>query len=289
MEARLWLTPSGNVSKLIGGIIARYQELLGIIIYAYCVLGNHLHLLIKAPLSNTDEFCENVDREISRRINWKHKREGKLWARRYDDRPVLSEEDLLEAFLYVSTNAVRHGLVSNATAWPGLNSVKHSLTERDRRFSFCHHSVPSGKERISTHRLKLTLLPQFAALSKDERVAKLSALLNERMEQIAKDRKAAGQGFLGLKAIFELPAGSIPLNVSRTPRTLCFTGNRKLYKQFKQSFKHRMALYADASFRYRLGDLNAVFPEHSFKPPLHRAPRFIPFKPLSPDFLKNPH
>ena len=30
-EARLWLTPSSNVAKLVGGVLARYQELLEIV------------------------------------------------------------------------------------------------------------------------------------------------------------------------------------------------------------------------------------------------------------------
>jgi len=81
----MWITPSSNVKKLIGGIIARYQEFLQIEIYAYCILSNHLHLLIKSPNGNTDEFCENVNREIARRLNWKHHREGQFWSRRYDD------------------------------------------------------------------------------------------------------------------------------------------------------------------------------------------------------------
>ena len=52
--------PTAKNTKLIGGIIARYQELLGVEIYAYTILSNHIHLLIKAPRGNSDEFIENI-------------------------------------------------------------------------------------------------------------------------------------------------------------------------------------------------------------------------------------
>ena len=66
MEARLWIGLSSNVRKILGGILARYQELLEIELYSYCILGNHMHLLARAPKKNMDEFCENVNREIAR-------------------------------------------------------------------------------------------------------------------------------------------------------------------------------------------------------------------------------
>jgi len=47
--------PTAKNTKLIGGIIARYQELLEVEIYAYTILSNHIHLLINAPRGNADE------------------------------------------------------------------------------------------------------------------------------------------------------------------------------------------------------------------------------------------
>lgn len=286
VEARLWLTLSANVKKLIGGIIARYQELLGIEIFAYCILRNHLHLLIKAPLSNTDEFCENVNREIARRINWKYRREGPLWGRRYDDQEVLSEEDLLEGFLYVTTNPTRHGLLRDSSKWPGLNSFEHALNEKDRIFSFYHYSALDDERKVTSHRLKLSVLPQFAALPKDKRTKLLRELLDNRMQQIAKEREAKGLGFLELEQLLAQEPGSQPISISRSPRPPCYTKCKELRKQFRKLLRERMQHYSDASFRYRLGDSEVPFPEYSFKPPLHRRPRLVPFKPLGPDSLK---
>ena len=279
-EARLWISPTANVRKLIGAIIARYQEIFGIELFAYNVLGNHMHLLVRAPRSNIDEFCENVNREIAKRINWRNKREGKFWGRRYDDQQVLSEEDLLEAFLYVTTNPTKHGLVSNSQDWPGLNSYEHCLTEKDRNFSFNHYSE---EPRVTKHRLKLSVLPAFKGLSKSKRTALIKRLLVKRTNEIAKER---GKGFLGLQALLDQAPGERPGKVSKSPRPRCYTKCPELRRNFRKLDRARRDEYSYASMRYRVG-IDVTFPEFSFKPPVHRAPRLIPFKPLTKEHFKN--
>ncbi len=52
-EARLWMVPSRNLEKVLGGIVARYQEICGVEIYAYTFLSNHYHLIVRAPKENS--------------------------------------------------------------------------------------------------------------------------------------------------------------------------------------------------------------------------------------------
>jgi len=270
------------MEKLIGGILARYVEAFGVELLAYSVLGNHIHLLVRAPNGNLDEFCENVNREVARRVNWLNKRKGKFWHRRYDALEVKSEEDLLDAFLYVSTNPTKHGLVRDSRDWPGLISFQHALTGSDRRFSFQLYS----EERVTHHKLKLTPLPQYAKISQKKRRKELEKLLEERMERLARERKENGQGFLGLSTILAQEPGAIPQNVSHAPRPSCFSKCPILIAAHNKAERLRRQQYELASMRYRLG-LEADFPKYTFKPPTHRKPRIIPFQPLTPDFFKN--
>jgi len=244
------------------------------------VLGNHLHLLARAPLGNIDEFCENVNREIARRLNWKHKREGKFWARRYDDQEVISEDDLVEAFLYINTNPTRHGLLEDSRKWPGLSSYEQSLNETARRYSFQHYT---DGYKVTTHKLRLSVLPTFKRTSFKARREKIRKLLLERQAEISKEREGR---FLGLGKLLEHIAGEIPRKISRSPRPGCYTKSTELRREFLASERIRRARYDEASIRYRSG-LEAYFPEHTFKPPLHRLPRVIPFTPLTPEHFKN--
>ena len=269
------MPPTQKVRRLIGGIIARYQEKLGIEIYSYVILSNHLHLLIKSPKSNTDEFMENVNREITRRINWKFRREGSLWGRRYSEQEVITEEDLVEVFLYINTNMCRHGLVDTPSKWGGLHSAEQVVSERRRRFSFYLYSKKDllGRPVKETHYLKLSVLPQFRELSQKRRKKKVRLLLDTRVKDIREGREKNGEGFLGVRKLLEQSVGDVPRNVSKSARPSCYTKCKVALKKFQRERRRLREIYAECSIKFRLGDLSVRFPEHTYKPPLHRAPR----------------
>jgi REP element-mobilizing transposase RayT len=280
------MRPNKKVRKLIAGIIARYAEIFQVEIYACIVLSNHYHFLIRALLGNSDEFAENVNREIARRVNWINRREGKFWARRYDDQPILNEDDLLEAFLYITTNAVKHGLVEDPSKWPGFTTYEQNISETPKEYAFYHYSAQDGQERVTYHTLKITPLPQFKDMKKKKRLQEVKELIAERTRALVESRKANGQGFLGAEAVVAQDPYDCPQSTSRSPRPHCYSKNAQTIKEYRQHVRDRRDKYIEASARYRLGDLFVVFPEHSFKPPLHRKPRIVPFKPLPEDYFK---
>ena len=55
-QAALLLLPDERLNQIIGGILAKYQEAFSIIIYAYTVLGNHIHMIARAPMGNLWRF-----------------------------------------------------------------------------------------------------------------------------------------------------------------------------------------------------------------------------------------
>jgi REP element-mobilizing transposase RayT len=280
------MTPSKKVRNVIGGIIAKYQEIFGVEIYAYVFLTNHYHLIVRAPRGNFDEFAENVNREIARRINFLNQRRGKFWSRRYDDQEIKSEEDLLEAFLYVTTNVSRHGLLEDPAKWPGLHSLRQSLDEQDRIFGFTEYSHPEGPRR-TLHTLRISILPQFKGLNKGTRRERISKLVNERIREIKEARSASNERFLSLGKLRTQILGSVPNRVSNRPRPSCYTKFAALRRQHRIEERLRRLQYSEASLRFRMGILKTTFPRYSFRPPLHRRPRIVPFKPLSPNHFQN--
>lgn len=273
------MTPTRQMEKLLGGIIARYSFFLRIEIYAYCFLSNHYHLIIKAPLGNADEFCENVNREVARRVNKLNGRIGAFWHRRYDDQKILSSEDLLEAFLYVLTNPVRHGLVEHTSEWSGLSGYRHALDGQDREFTFRMGSKKRTGPVEIKHSLKLSILPCFSDLDPRRRRGKIVTLINERCAFIGSERRRQGLGFLGVKAVLSQPPGSIPKSVSRSNRPVGYTKDEQLRREYRAQVRERRSSYATSSRQYRLGDMTVRFPEHSYRPPLHRVPRASAFGP----------
>lgn len=259
---------------MIGGIIARYQEAFRIELYAVMVLGNHLHFLVRAPDRNVDQFCANVNREIAKRINKLTGRQGPLWARRYDDVPVPTEEDLREAFLYVATNPTHHGLMRDSLAWPGLSSTDQLLRNEDQTFPFRH--FVRGKLVTSYHTLRILPLPEFENLSPGKRKVVILDLIKGRTDEIASERKAQKKGFLGLVGLRRIPIGARPRTSAESPRPVCFSKDRIIRQQFRLAERERRRRYSLASFRYRSGERDVSFPEDTFPPPLLHSPRPAP-------------
>jgi REP element-mobilizing transposase RayT len=280
------MTPKDGVEDQIGAIVARYQEIFGIEIFGYCFLSNHYHLIIRSPKSNTDEFCENINREIARRINRRNRRIGAFWHRRYDDQEILSQADLLNAFLYVTTNPTHHALVSHPAEWPGLNSYSQSLSGEVRTFSFCRNSAKPIERRISQHRLVLSLLPQFERLTPKLRRKAIEEHINRRLEWLHAEHRKTGTKFLGRERILAQDPNSTPKDVSCSPRPVGYSLSPELRRRAREDARLRRERYCRASTRYRLGDTEAKFPAWSFRPPLHRKPRTAPFTPLSRSFLQ---
>ena len=281
-----WLRPSKDVNKIIGGVLARYVEIFKVLLFGGFFLSNHYHLLIRCPLSNADEFEENLNRELARRLNWKNRRTGKFWSKRYTDLEVLREEDLLEAFLYIMTNCVKHGLEKDPSLWPGVSTYHQNLTEKPVTYPFYHYSADFEDQKVTYHTLRITPLPQFKDLPKAERGEIIKKLISERAKELIEIRKSEGKGFLGAAAIKAQDPYGTPFEVSRSPRPPCYTKDSSLLREFKQSEALRRERHHDASMRYRLGDFTVEFPEYTFKPPLHRKPRLLPFTPLPDDYFK---
>ena len=281
-EARLWMVPSREMEELLGGIVARYQEILGIEIFAYCFLTNHFHLLIRAPRSNTDEFMENVNREIARRVNWLNKRQGKFWGRPYEDKQVPREVDIVAVLLYITTNCVHHGLVHSSSKWPGLSSYEQCFSLEPRKFCFHHHSAGEGEEKETHHFLKLTSIPEFSFLNPLERAEKLKLLIEEKTTRIIIERKEKGShGFFGVQAVKAQKPGEIPHDVAHSSRASGYSKCPETLREHRLQKRERTSQYRHASMRFRLGDMMVEFPPHSYKPPLHRKPRLFHFTPLT--------
>ena len=281
--ARLSLLPAPEVNRIIGGIIARYQEQFSIIIYAYVVLGNHVHILARAPKSNMWMFEQGVNREIAKRINRFRGTRGHFWEGRYDDQMAPEHGDPLEGFIYVMCNAVNHGLVEHPSLWPGFNSYAHVLDGKDRVYTFMNYTeygkavrrARRRKEKVNRkdfeikHVLSITPIPEFQHLSPKERRAVIMRLISERVKRIKKDRKKQGQGFLGRENILRQRHTDFPRSVKRAPKPICYTKSWEVKKRFMAWYFPWLQRFKEASRRFRSGELLVEFPEHSIKPPIH--------------------
>ncbi len=280
-----FIRPSKDINKIVGGVIARYQEIFQIEIFAVIVLSNHFHLIARARLGNLDEFMENVDREIARRLNYKHQRRGKFWSRRYRAQLIPNDVDLEEAFLYIITNAVKHGLARHPSEWPGISSYEQTLDEKPRTYPFYHHSEKEEDKKKTYHDLTISPLPAYKDLSKEERTKKLSDLIEARTKRLVEERESKGQGFISPEMVKAADPFDSPSTTNRSPTGTCYSKSFETIRKYRKIEAQRRSSYNLCSMRYRLGELTIQFPDHTYKPPLHRLPRLKRFTPLPEDYF----
>ncbi len=86
--------------------------------YAWCLMGNHYHLLIQTPDGNLSKGMRQLNGVFTQTSNRRHQRVGHLFQGRF--KAILVDRDayLLELARYVVLNPVRAGMVKRAGDWP---------------------------------------------------------------------------------------------------------------------------------------------------------------------------
>ena len=79
-------------------------------IYAWCFMGNHVHLLLHAPMQDISLFMNSVLSRYAKRFNTRHARSGHLFQDRFYSSPIGSDEYLLVAVRYIHFNPIGIGV-----------------------------------------------------------------------------------------------------------------------------------------------------------------------------------
>ena len=85
-------------------VISGYQ------VYGYCLMGNHIHLLIKFESEQPELVFKRIGGRYVYWYNMKYKRIGHLFQDRFKSEPVNDEAYLLTVLRYIHQNPVKAGL-----------------------------------------------------------------------------------------------------------------------------------------------------------------------------------
>jgi REP element-mobilizing transposase RayT len=80
-------------------------------LHAYCLMGNHYHLVLGTPEANLSRGMRQLNGVYTQRFNRRHQRVGHLFQGRFKAIVVEREGYLLELCRYVVLNPVRAGIV----------------------------------------------------------------------------------------------------------------------------------------------------------------------------------
>ncbi len=94
------------------GEIARWQLL------SYCLMGNHVHLLVRLRSETLSVGMHAVATTHAHRFNAVHGRTGHIFGSRFFAKPIDHDEHLALTFRYIALNPWRAGLVDDHERWP---------------------------------------------------------------------------------------------------------------------------------------------------------------------------
>ncbi len=164
------------------------KEELGCKIYAYCLMTNHVHLIVDPgeEVENLALLMKRVSGRQTRYVNRLEGRRGTLWEGRYKSSPIERDEYLLACCRYVELNPVRAGIVEDLEKYK-WSSYRHKVgrervdwldldpyykrlggTEKEcegRYKDWVRGSIPNGEWELirkATQRGQLTGSNQFA-------------------------------------------------------------------------------------------------------------------------------
>jgi putative transposase len=99
---------------VLASVVARHH----VRCHAYCLMGNHYHLLLETPEANLSIAMRQINGVYTQRFNRRHERSGHLLQGRFWAHLVDGESYLREVCRYIVLNPVRAGLVGHPGEWP---------------------------------------------------------------------------------------------------------------------------------------------------------------------------
>ena len=104
--------------------LKKYKEVSGYEIYAYCLMGNHIHILLKTGNESLETCLRRIGASFVYWYNIKYSRTGHLFQDRFKSEAIDSDEYFLVAFRYILRNPVVAGMCVLPEEYPYSSAAR---------------------------------------------------------------------------------------------------------------------------------------------------------------------
>ena len=148
-------------------ILKRYKEKFQFKIFAYCLMTNHIHLLLKTSEAETiSNIMKAVTIAHTRYYHHKYTASGHVWQGRFKSPIVSDDEYLLTLMRYIEQNPVRAGIAASPEEYI---------------FSSCRANLSIEKDSIVDKEDNPVLLGMGSSI--EERVKRYKAFVLELLDE----------------------------------------------------------------------------------------------------------
>ncbi len=93
--------------------LENYKAVSGYKVFAYCLMSNHIHILIKVEKEDLDLIMKRIAGSYVYWYNWKYYRKGHLFQDRFKSEPIEDDSYFLTVIRYIHQNPVKAGIVKS--------------------------------------------------------------------------------------------------------------------------------------------------------------------------------
>lgn len=134
-------------------ILKQYKQKSGYKVLGYCLMDNHVHLLIQEGKEALNNSMKRIGVSYVYWYNWKYKRTGHLFQDRYKSEPVEDDGYLLTVLWYILQNPKKAELVRDIAAYKWSSYYEYigqpTITDTDLVLGLFSEDKKMVKEYLS--------------------------------------------------------------------------------------------------------------------------------------------
>lgn len=87
------------------GFVSKYKQKYGFKLYGWCLMNNHIHMVIESGL--LAKAMHGINLSYAQYFSYKYKAVGHFWQDRYKSYPIQKDSYLINCISYIEYNPVR--------------------------------------------------------------------------------------------------------------------------------------------------------------------------------------
>ena len=190
-------------------LLRQRKEASGITLYGYCLMSNHIHLLLREEKEPLNIEMKRIGSKYAIWFNTKYQRIGHLFQDRFKSEAVEDEPYFLTVLRYIHYNPVKAGLVKAPEDYPyssyGCYFGDDDFVETEKAFSFapkdlfaeyhaagCPDTCMDMPEAAMPRLTEEQATAQMRRITKCDSSAEFQALTREKKDKLIARMKSAG-------------------------------------------------------------------------------------------------
>lgn len=279
INSALWFVNNETLERHILAYLAKYVEKYGAILYAVCIQGSHIHLVIQFPNANRADFMRDLGARIAEGVRMYVPQfiGGPLLERRYTSQMLPQRNDVEYYFCYSALQAVADGLTQKISDYPGYNSLHDALSGITRTYKLVrwgdyharkryNDSVPI-KDFTDEHQLSFARLPGYEDMPQKAYAKLLMEKVEAKRQEELKPWLEKKHRFMSKAQLQQVVPGTLPQKPKTgTMRPIVLCACQETRKKVLHWYFGVVRAYREASRRFRAGELDVKFPPMTYKP-----------------------